>query len=617
MDTIFINQQAVALDKSQLLQAGGEGLIFRAGQTAVKLYHRPGPAHAAKLNQLLGRRWPAGMMAPCALAHDKQGQLVGFQMGLLPAGTYPLRQLANLTFCQRLGLDVRQILPLFQTIQASLSQLHQQNVIVGDLNDQNLFFHPDRPAESYWVDVDSYQVGNLPCPVAMQAFLDPSLYGIADFAARPVFSPLTDWYAYWVLLVKSLLQVHPYGGNHHHYQSLQARAKAGISLLHPTVQYPKKGRPLESLSDELLDLIQRVFEKGERRPFPAGILSDYAASLIQCGQCGLVYPAGRPGCPACRRPTPVLLPTLSQGQLTIRELVGVDGVLLHLAIEPTGRIILIVRSGATYRLIRAGLGGKWDEQPLFSGRGGYRFAYFDGCLVVNPAGSRQLLVLDVNESPPRQVTMLETATFGEQAIFAATPHHLFRIANSQILRGKVRNGHFLEDVVATAHRDQSQLWASGQNGLLAGCHRIFSDYRFFVLNLQGQMLDIAMPPLPAGATIQEVTATFSSEHLAFLLRLNHAGKLLNRYVVVAAGRGQVSHFHDHPADLPPHDILLGKALFETTLLHPSDEGLLKERMNQTILLKDPAGYVASGEMLFSCPAGLLIQTPSHLYLATG
>lgn len=617
MDTIFINQQAINLDKSQLVQAGGEGLIFRVGQTAVKLYHRPGLAHAAKLNQLLGRRWPAGMMAPCALAHDKQGQLVGFQMGLLPAGTYPLRQLANPTFCQRLGLDVRQIIPLFQTIQATLGQLHQQNVIVGDLNDQNLFFHPDRPAESYWVDVDSYQVGNLPCPVAMQAFLDPSLYGVSDFAARPVFTPLTDWYAYWVLLVKSLLQVHPYGGNHHHYQSLQARAKAGISLLHPTVQYPKKGRPLESLSDELLDLIQGVFEKGERRPFPAGILNDYAASLIQCGQCGLVYPAGRPGCPACRRPTPILQPAVSQGQLTIRELARVDGLLLHLAIEPSGRIILIARSGQTYRLIRAGLGGKWDEQPLFTGRSGYRFAYFGGCLVVNPAGSRQLLLLDVNENPPRQVTMLETATFGEQAVFAATPHHLFRIANSQILRGRIRNGHFLEDVVAMAHRDQSQLWAAGQNGLLAGCHRIFSDYRFFVLNLQGQVLDIAMPPVPAGATIQEVSATFSQEHLAFLLRLNQGGKLLNRYVVVAAGRGQVSHFHDHPADLPPHDTLHGKALFETTLLHPSDEGLLKERMNQTILLKDPAGYVGSGEMLFSHPAGLLIQTPSRLYLATG
>lgn len=616
MDTIFINQQAVTLDKSQLLQAGGEGLIFRVGQTAVKLYHRPGPTHAAKLNQLLGRSWPAGLMAPCAMASNGQGQVVGFQMGLLPAGSQPLRQLASPTFCQRIGLDVRQIIPLFQTIQTTLSQLHRQNVIVGDLNDQNLFFHPDQPAQSYWVDVDSYQVGNLPCPVALQTFLDPTLYGVSNFAARPVFTPLSDWYAYLVLLVKSLLQVHPYGGNHHHYQSLPARAKAGISLLHPTVQYPKKSRPLESLSDELLDLIQRVFEKGERLPFPAGILNDYAANLVQCGQCGLVYPAGRPGCPTCRKPTPVLQPAISQGQLTIRELARTDGLLLHLAIEPTGRIILIGYSGQTYQLIRVGLGGKWEEQTLFSGRSGYRFAYCNGCLVVNPAGSRQLLVLDVNEKPPRRVGMLETAMFGEQAVFTATPQHIFRIANGQILRGSLRNGHFLEDVVAMAHRDQSQLWASGQNGLLAGCHRIFSTYRFFLLNLQGQVLDIAMPSLPAGATIQEVTATFSQDHLAFLLRLNQAGKLLNRYVVIAANRGQVSHFHDHSADLPPHDTIAGKALFETTLLHAGDEGLLKERPNQTVLLKSAAGYLAAGDSLHPHPAGLLIQTESHLYLAS-
>ena len=42
---VYINQQAVVLDPSQMLQSGGEGMVFQWGQTAVKLYHQPQQNH--------------------------------------------------------------------------------------------------------------------------------------------------------------------------------------------------------------------------------------------------------------------------------------------------------------------------------------------------------------------------------------------------------------------------------------------------------------------------------------------------------------------------------------------------------------------------------------------
>lgn len=47
--TITINRQSITLDPAQLIQSGGEGMVFGVGDTAVKLYHQPQPGHIAKL----------------------------------------------------------------------------------------------------------------------------------------------------------------------------------------------------------------------------------------------------------------------------------------------------------------------------------------------------------------------------------------------------------------------------------------------------------------------------------------------------------------------------------------------------------------------------------------
>ncbi|MBK6712096.1 MAG: hypothetical protein IPG51_17445 [Chloroflexi bacterium] len=71
--TITINRQSITLDPAQLIQSGGEGMVFGVGDTAVKLYHQPQPGHIAKLRHLLdsglSRRLPAAICAPRQPGH--------------------------------------------------------------------------------------------------------------------------------------------------------------------------------------------------------------------------------------------------------------------------------------------------------------------------------------------------------------------------------------------------------------------------------------------------------------------------------------------------------------------------------------------------------------------
>lgn len=621
MKTIYLNHTPIHLDPADLIQSGGEGMVFAQGASVIKLYHQPTADHAAKLDHFLctglSQRLPASVLAPQAVVRDKAGQVVGFQMARLGAGSRPLKLLGNPGFNQKEGLNLVHILALFQALHHTLNHLHRLGVVVGDLNDQNIFWQvpadfPHSPLHAFWLDVDSYQVDRFPCPVALQTFLDPHLYDVTDFRLRPVFSPATDWYAFTTLLVKSLLQVHPYGGTHPQHKSLTSRAAANLSILHPSVTYPKRATPPETLPDDFLHLIHRVYEHGERPVFPLNLLAQMSQRLVTCQSCGLTYSRERRDCPACRQQTPVLLPVVQMGQLLWRCLLRVDGLIVHVAVQPTGRILVVYRSGGDYHVVQTGAGGMVQELLQFSGREGYRFANFASVLVVNPPDSDQLLLLDTATNPSRRLAMLTTARFQQNAIFASTGSTLIRIAGTTILRGRVQNGLFVEEMIGTAHQNQTGLWA--QSGLIGGVNRVFGDYHLFLLDERGRVYDLPPVSLQPGESISELAFYATENAAAFLLRRQRQGQLFTQTILVDH-QGKPLRQGEEPAE-PPFDQLTGKALVGTTLLHATDEGILKETAKGKVLMSDAAANCSFGDWLYAHPAGLLIQQPSALYLAT-
>lgn len=534
--SIYINDRQWQLDSSQLIQSGGEGMVFQINDgnrfQAVKIYHRTSSQQADKLQHLvksgLIQRLPAGVLGPRQLVTDKNQKVIGFTMNMLPPGSQPVKILSNPIFRQKTKYPTIKIIGLFLHIHNILTKLHKDSIIVGDLNDQNLFFHQE-PSASFcpdWIDVDSYQIGQYPCPVAMQPFLDPLLYHVTDFGQRPYFSEITDWYAFAVLLFKSLVYVHPYGGTHNRFKTLQARATARVSIQNAAVTLPNSAQPVDSLSDDLLNHFHRLFDLGERLIFPAHILAAYAKNLIDCPQCDLSYPVSRSRCPSCKAKS--ITPHLRRPTSTPRLLFKTEGFIEQASIIENGRILLIVYQHSRYKLIQLGIGGVLTEMNLFDGRPNYRFGIFSHPLsgpyiVVNPPRSNQLLILDVSGLQPKQVALMETAYFRETAVFATTPKYLYRIAGNWIMRGLVRNGMYLEDGIATAHQRQTRFWGSPCSDVIAGYHRIFAENRFFLIQNQAEY-EIPIPLLIRGDSLIDTAVKFEPQNVFISQTLNHLGQ---------------------------------------------------------------------------------------------
>lgn len=593
MQTIYIQNQKYQLNAADLIQSGGEGMVFGLGNTAVKLYHQPTPAYQNKLGHWFTQRWqlPPDVLAPCAPVHDKNGAIIGLQMARLPAAQ-PFKRLSQPSFWQQHALATRQIMPLLQRLHQTLGRLHQLQIVVGDLNETNIFFTLPgaNGSRAFWIDVDSYQFGPFPCPVAMPAFLDPTLYHITNFGKRPYFTPLTDWYAFTVLLVKSLLQVHPYGGVHRQHKTVQARAAAQVSLFNSSVTLPPRARPPETLSDDLLHHLHSMFERGERQPFPAHLLHQYAQNLRTCPHCNLDFPGNRSGCPACRHPTPV--PGRSPTSTGLRTLLRVDGFIEAVFVQPNGRLLIITRQEEQAHLVRAGIGGLLNEAALFSGAPGYRFGAFtrpDGhdFLVVNPPHRPQLLLLDIHTTAPKQITLLETALFRETAVFATTPHYLYRISGGWIMRGSVQRGSYMEEPIGTAHQAQTQLFGDPHGDRIAGFHRIFARHRFFTIGPDGTERPLLATQPPDAHLIQSALL-FAPQQIGVAQQLTQNGRT-HTHVQAFNHRAQWQQSWDLGAD--DWETAVNQfPFFQTSFPQP----------------------LSPGDRLHFHPAGWLIQQPQQL-----
>lgn len=607
--------------KRLLLKSGGEGAIYVQGDRAIKVYHRPTPQRQKKLQAFLSCNFrselPPNALAPQRLHRDRAGHVNGFEMALLPPTTLPWKKLAQFNFCKQQGLTLEQELNLLLAVQRDLRDIHAAGLVVGDLNDHNIFV--DLPAAHpsvYWIDVDSYQFERFPCPVALLPFLDPRLYNVPDFSAKPVFSRESDWYAFAVLMYKTLLKTHPYGGVHSQYKTLQARAQARVSVLHPSVTYPQAARPPTVLDESLLSHLRQVFEKGERGPVPHSLLKTLKESLTPCPRCHELYAASRPQCPYCQRQSPRVKAATVSGALRVHTLLQTPGIICQVFVHPSGRAYAITRQNNAYRLLSLGASGILDETPLFTAQAGARFALFQDILVANPPGRRDLLLIKIENGSAQQLAVTNSERVDGETIFTATPDALYRLANGYIMRSQLRRGKLLEDVVATAHRHRTRLWASPHGDQVAGVHNLFDRPHFFLLDGGAREHSLA-PGTTAHATagaISDVDVAWGPHEVAFLWQKTRRGRL-SSHLQIHDCQGALKHESTTDTPTPPFDRLDGKLVAGTTLLHPTDGGVLKVKPQSQTLLRDLAPYCSANAILHWHPRGLLIRQASSLVLA--
>lgn len=183
---------------------------------------------------------PERVIVPVELATNPNApasmQIAGYYMRRVEGAT-ELQRYAEKPFLDSLGTDYANILnetilPVFRDLHHTVSRLHEHEarILIGDLTDTNVLV---KGSIAYLCDVDSFGFGDYPARLGKREFTDPLL-------AQKGPSPDTDWYAYTVLLLQSLLRVKPYAGIYIPKKTMPVaeRIRQRLSIFHKDVQPP-------------------------------------------------------------------------------------------------------------------------------------------------------------------------------------------------------------------------------------------------------------------------------------------------------------------------------------------------------------------------------------------
>lgn len=207
------------------IAAGGEGKIFEHAtdkKKVVKIYHKPRSAsfvdHLEKLRKL-----PKSFVAPTEVYTNSRGECVGFEMKYVNLNNYWLfNNLFNKGFCTSNGITRDFKISVLNKLKTDIEILHSQKIVVGDLNQYNMFF--SAKGDILFVDVDSYATPTNPHSGVL-------LEDIRDFTTSDINSQTDSW-AYDVLAFWATTHCHPFKwvlpGDK---ESLESRVKHNRSIL--------------------------------------------------------------------------------------------------------------------------------------------------------------------------------------------------------------------------------------------------------------------------------------------------------------------------------------------------------------------------------------------------
>ncbi|SCW39907.1 hypothetical protein SAMN02910456_00904 [Ruminococcaceae bacterium YRB3002] len=176
------NNQMLELTKR--VSSGAEGMVFLTDNRlkVAKIYHKGviTPLRWSKLTKMVSMGIKsAGICWPQDLLYYK-GVPVGYTMFLGKGKTLgnifdgPDAMVNNFPEWKREDVAAT----LINLIEKYI-YLHMHNIVAGDIQLKNALLYSSNAV--YLIDMDSVQVGNLPCPVGTEEFTDPRLWG-RDFA---------------------------------------------------------------------------------------------------------------------------------------------------------------------------------------------------------------------------------------------------------------------------------------------------------------------------------------------------------------------------------------------------------------------------------------------------
>jgi H/ACA ribonucleoprotein complex subunit 3 len=499
------------------------------------------------------------------------------------------------------GISNSQVLDLFRDLYQTITELHQKRVVIGDFNDLNVLISN---AKAFLVDADSFQFDKFLCKVFTAKFVDPLL--CAPKASSPSlmlpFNHNSDWYAFSVMLMQSLLFVDPYGGVYLPIKSSNkiphsARPLHHITIFHPEVRYPKPAIPYETLPDELLEYFHQIFEKDKREIFPLDLLEK--TFFVKCPSCNVEH--AHKTCPLCQfiLAIPKQLSTI-RGEVTATLIFSTSGIIVFAQFQSQHLKFLIYQDGV-FKRENGTVVCKQELTPNM------RFRI---------QGSQTLIAHDsiVEKYTPRDETpqKILIETYNNLPVFDTNSHSLYWLAGGQLLRSGNLGSVFVGDILS----NQTLFWCGEKFG--------FGFYRSGKLNAaftfdaaRGTINDnLQLPPIHG--QLVDSTCVFTQDKCWFFISVRDRDRTINHCHLISPEGKLEATSQAVQGDGSWLGKIRGNLALGNFLFCATDEGVVRIESDGSDLVKtrdfpDTEPFVDSSNHLFPAPNGLYVVGRRDVY----
>ena len=605
---IYLNQKRIKVNPKNAIGKGGEADIYDLKNGKVlKLFKTadhpdyqllPQEQLAAKARLAIHQQklpafpqnLPIRVIKPEALATDKQGMILGYAMPFLQ-NTVPLLKYSDRNYRQTNGISQQFITNLFRDLHESVLKIHQVNVTIGDFNDLNLLVSQN---QVNLIDADSFQFGQFPCQMFTARFVDPIL---CDRTANQLIltsthNPDSDWYAFTVMLMQSLLYVDPYGGVYKpKSQSSQiphsARPLQRITIFHPDVRYPKPAIPYKILSDDLLHHFHNCFEKDWRGDFPKLLLE--LMRWTKCNQCGIEHL--RTTCPICR-PSPLAPLPVGEGNkigsksCKILQIFQTEGIILQVALQ-NNSLNYLYHTNQEFK--------REDNTVLLSGElnANIQFTIFGKSTIVAKQGK----AIALTQGQPPQAIAAE--------LIRANSFSRYWIDQGQLLRDGKLGNEYIGDIL----EGQTQFWIGETFGF--GFYRAGAISVAFTFDAKRSGICDRVNILPIQGELIDANCVFSNEICWFFTATQEQGKIIHRVSVLRPNGELIGTLTGQKGDIAWLTNIHGGSAIANWLFVPTDEGIARVEVNngQIMITKtfpETETYVDSGCSLIVSSQGIYV-----------
>jgi len=572
---IYINQKRIKLNPKMAIGKGGEADIYDLKNGKVlKLFKTvdhpdyqlfPQEQLAAKARLAIHQQklpafpndLPVRVIKPEVLATDKQGMILGYTMPFLQ-NTAPLLKYSDRNYRNTNGISQQLVTSLFRDLHETVLKIHEVNVTIGDFNDLNLLVSQN---QVHLIDADSFQFGQFTCQVFTARFVDPILCD--RNTNQPILTsphnPDSDWYAFTVMLMQSLLYVDPYGGVYKpKSQASQiphsARPLQRITIFHPDVRYPKPAIPYEVLSDDLLHHFHNCFEKDWRGIFPQSLLK--TMKWKKCQQCGIEHL--RNTCPICTPLIAVLSPTSERvvegdGKCKVIHIFQTEGIILQVALQ-NNSLNYLYHDNHEFK--------REDNTVLLSGEldANIQFTIFGKSTIITKQG-KAITIAPIQQGGQTQAISAD--------LIRANFFSRYWIDRGQLLRDGKLGNEYIGDIL----EGQSQFWIGENFGF--GFYRAGSLSVAFTFDAKrsGICDRVQIPPIQG--ELIDANCIFSNDICWFFTATQEQGKIIYRVSVLHESGELVSTLIGQKGDIPWLTNLYGGSAIANWLFVPTDDGIAR------------------------------------------